>query len=533
MKTQVDIVTGFLGAGKTRFINRALRAEAADSKHTVLLQLEFGQTELQVNETVQIVRNTEAFRPDPAYLRRLLVKYSPDRFIIESNGMLPTADLLEALESAELRKICKIRRVFFIADCRSFPLQYRNYSALLNELISQCDVAVKTNSSGSGKDDLSSIDAVLSSVNPYLKIYDIRSERAFCGLLEREFSIAAETGGFFSGKALFFLLLVLVYLAFEIFRALLPSGIRVPGLQTLNAVFLSILFEAFPFVLIGVFVSSVIQVLLPARLIERIFLKRKALGFFAAMFAGIVFPVCDCATVPVAARLIKKGVPVPIAITFLLSAPLVNPIVILSTLYAFPGYPFIAVCRAATGLLIALLAGAAFSLLPENKRKVTAAMEVGACDCGLRTGAGLRKSGFWGKAEAVLGHASGEFFNVGIYLIIGAMISSILQVYLPKSVMTGLGGNRILSVLSMMFAAFILSICSTSDAFIARTFANVIPIGSVMGFMVLGPMLDLKNLMLLLANFRKGFVLRFLLILLPIAFVVLITFTRFLFGWWS
>jgi uncharacterized membrane protein YraQ (UPF0718 family) len=135
--------------------------------------------------------------------------------------------------------------------------------------------------------------------------------------------------------------------------------------------------------------------------------------------------------------------------------------------------------------------------------------------------------------EAVLTHAAGEFFEVGGYLIAGAALSSVIQVFVPKGIMTGLGASSVLSLLLMMLAAFILSICSTSDAFIARSFANSIPITSVMGFMVLGPMLDLKNLFMLFGSFKKGFVVKLVIGILITSLIVLMTVTKLLFRWWS
>jgi uncharacterized protein len=334
-----------------------------------------------------------------------------------------------------------------------------------------------------------------------------------------------------SEKMIFvFCLIVLIYIMFQVFRELSPYiKINVSQLLVLKTIFLSILFEAFPFVLIGIFVSSIIQILIPSHIFDSILCKNKALGFAAALFSGVLFPVCDCATVPVAARLMKKGVPAPIAVTFLLAAPIVNPIVILSTYYAFPGYPFIAVYRVITGLLVAFLTGILFMLFPESKKaSYIKNVKTSDHDC-CHHEHEEHSSGF----QAVFIHAAGEFFEVGGYLIAGAALSSIIQVFVPKDIMVNLGSNSVLSLLVMMLAAFILSICSTSDAFIARSFAGSIPIASVMGFMVLGPMLDLKNLFMLFGGFKKGFVIKLIAVILIVSFIVLMTITNFLFRWWA
>lgn len=327
-------------------------------------------------------------------------------------------------------------------------------------------------------------------------------------------------------------LLAAIYVLFEGLRVWLPRlHIDIEPLLSLRTVFLSILLESLPFLLIGIFVSSAISVLVPASLLERIFTRNRAFGFAAALFGGLLFPVCDCATVPVAARLIKKGVPPPVAVTFLLAAPIMNPIVILSTLYAFPGYPSVAVYRVALGLLVALSTGLAFSALP-GACEATRLLRMEVCDdcCGEnRWEEGPRLSGF----EAVVLHAAGEFFEVGGYLIAGAAFSSVLQVFVPKTALTALAGNETWSLLVMMLAAFLLSICSTADAFIGRAFASAIPISSVMGFLVLGPMLDLKNILLLLGHFRKRFVCLLILVLIPLSFIVFLLLPKLLFRWWA
>ena len=322
-------------------------------------------------------------------------------------------------------------------------------------------------------------------------------------------------------------LLVLLYLLFEALRVWAPRiHMDVGRLLVLRTVFLSILFEAIPFVLIGIFVSSAIQVLVPSSVLGRIFSANRAAGFAAALFAGAIFPVCDCATVPVAARLMKRGVPPSLAVTFLLAAPIVNPIVILSTLYAFPGYPSVAVCRVVTGLLVALLTGLLFRFLPTARPTDTG--KQGAPERGCRDEADGGPSGL----PALLIHAAGEFFEAGGYLIVGAAFSSVWQTFVPKDAMAALGSHEMLSLFLMMAAAFLLSVCSTSDAFIARAFAATVPISSVMGFLILGPMLDLKNLFMLFGNLRKGMVLKLVGIVLPVSFLVLAAVPPLFFRWW-
>lgn len=144
-----------------------------------------------------------------------------------------------------------------------------------------------------------------------------------------------------------FLSLYFVYLLFE------KNIFKIEDISTFNTIFLSIIIQAFPFMLIGILVSSIMHVFIPDNIVVKVFPKKFGLGYISAMFLGLLFPVCECAIVPVTRRLIKKGVPFPIALTFMFSAPIINPIVIVSTLYAFPGNPEYALIRVVAGLIVA------------------------------------------------------------------------------------------------------------------------------------------------------------------------------------
>lgn len=327
--------------------------------------------------------------------------------------------------------------------------------------------------------------------------------------------------------------LIVLYFMFIIFGTIDLSSVKIDAtkLMAVNTVFLSILMQAFPFILIGVFVSSILQVIIPNETLVRIFPRKKGLGFIVAIFAGVLFPLCDCAIVPVAARLIKKGVAIPVAITFMLSAPLVNPIVIASTLYAFPGQPVIALYRIYFGVTVALVVGLMFVLFPNKSSIIKREFNNRECNCGHGHSHVnvTSKKGLTEKFKDVITHASSEFFEVGKFLIVGAFLSSIFQTLISKDIFNNLFGHKALSLLIMMVAAFVFSVCSTSDAFIGKSFLSQFTIGSVMGFLILGPMIDIKNMLMLLSSFKKGFVLKLVAFIFICAFVLLYLQTQFVF----
>lgn len=303
------------------------------------------------------------------------------------------------------------------------------------------------------------------------------------------------------------------------------------GLLVFNTVFTSILMQAFPFMLIGILVSSALHVFVPGEFLMRHFPAKRGMSFVAALFAGLFFPVCECAVVPVVTRLARKGVPVPVAVTFMLAAPIINPIVILSTLYAFPGQPEIALIRVSSGLAIALVAGAVLHmspeksavLLPDDYQQDGYHADRASCACGCRRHGHddfSCKKPAGAKLTEMLLHAGDEFFSVGKYLIIGAFVASLTQTLVPKDVFMGLASQTGFSLLIMMAAAFLFSACSTSDAFIAKSFQSRFPPGAVLGFMVFGPMMDIKNLLMLFSGFKKKFVLKLALLISALNFVV-------------
>lgn len=306
---------------------------------------------------------------------------------------------------------------------------------------------------------------------------------------------------------------------------MLFSLITIEQLEVFNTIFTSILMQAFPFMLIGVLVSSAMHIFVPDQWLVKVFPTKYGLGFLTALFAGLFFPVCECAIVPLMTRLVKKGVSVPIAITFMLFAPIINPIVLISTYYAFPGQPEVVLYRVLFGAIVAVTIGLVLSLrgnqLSFLKDESSFTM---VCSCGHHHEAqgelALKKSlRFIKNMKKMLLHGGDEFFGVGKYLVIGAFITSLIQTLLPKTLLEAVGMSPTLSLVLMMTAAFLFSACSTSDAFIARSFLSNFSLGSIMGFLVFGPMMDIKNLLMLLSNFKRSFVIKLALLIGVVNFV--------------
>jgi len=211
-----------------------------------------------------------------------------------------------------------------------------NMGEILINQISNSDFIILNNTVGLHGKKLSSIEQTVKKINKSAKISN--------GI------IILEKLKVFNTEILILIAIFLLTLAYIMYFNFKPTGFDItnlflPWLERFNTIFLSILIQSFPFILFGVFVSSIIQVNASSEKITNIFPKNTALQFIVAIFAGFCFPVCDCSIVPVGARLVKKGVPIPAAVTFMLAAPIINPIVIASTLYAFPSQPSLAIYR--------------------------------------------------------------------------------------------------------------------------------------------------------------------------------------------
>jgi hypothetical protein len=258
-------------------------------------------------------------------------------------------------------------------------------------------------------------------------------------------------------------------------------------------VFVAITLQAVPFLVLGVSISAAIAALVPPGVLPRVLPKRAELAVPVAALAGAALPGCECGSVPIARRLVDRGAPAAAALTFLLSAPAINPVVLVATAVAFPGRPEIVLARFLASLLASMVVGwlwASFgrdALLGRARR-------------------GHLHEG--SKLEVLLGTAQHDFLNAGGFLIIGAATAATLQTAVPKSVLDGLAGNGPLAVLALASLAVIMAICSEADAFIAASLKQFSPTAQL-AFMVVGPMVDVKLIALQAGTFGRQFVLRF------------------------
>jgi uncharacterized membrane protein YraQ (UPF0718 family) len=295
--------------------------------------------------------------------------------------------------------------------------------------------------------------------------------------------------------------------------------------QDFALAFLSILFEGAPFILLGTLVSGFIDIYLPAGTMDRFLPKNRKLAVMVAGLLGAVFPVCECAVVPVIRRLVKKGLPVSCALTYMLAAPIVNPITALSTWKAFQGQgpAMMTSSRLLLGFLIAVAVGLIVSRLPLAavlKDKLVRSLdeperehahhhhehEHGEC-CSCDAHGSSRHENDDSRLVAAFRSALKDFIDVGVYFAIGVSITALFNTGIAPGAkwLDGLAGNPVGAPAALMMLAFVLSLCSTSDAFIAATL-DKFSWGAKLAFLTFGPMMDVKLIFLYQTVMRKRFI---------------------------
>jgi uncharacterized protein len=274
---------------------------------------------------------------------------------------------------------------------------------------------------------------------------------------------------------------------------------RIAWVRTFFVIFGSILIQALPFVMLGAFAAALVEVFVPIGVFEKLGALPRPLQLPAAALAGLGFPICECGSVPVARRLMQRGLMPSAAVTFMLAAPVLNPVVIASTYVAFRGRSTLWTMvggRFLLGMLVAIAVGWAVGnrskeqlLKPNPEEEHEHLLELG------------RPEARWRRFFVHLGN---DFLFMGRYLLLGATIAAAIQTFLPTSVLTGVATRSVISVLTMMALAAALSLCSESDAFVAASFVQFGP-AAQLGFLVFGPMVDLKLVALYAGTFRRGF----------------------------
>jgi len=331
-------------------------------------------------------------------------------------------------------------------------------------------------------------------------------------------------------------------------------------IKNISIIFISIFFESLPFLLLGSLISSIIETYVPNETITKIIPKNKILGSIVGVFLGFFLPACDCAVIPVSKRLLKKKVPINVAISFMLASPIINPVVLLSTYNAFyRTNPEIFWYRLLFGIIIALLIGIIMGIIFEKKQVIINSLlddDDDKCHChkhkekieidedfkdlagdfkdsDFEEGCHCHHEGHESHSLkndilSICRHTAYDLFEVVKYLMFGALLASLLQVSLPRNILMIFNNNQVLAIIVLMLFAYLISLCSTSDSFVGKSLLSIFNENSIIAYLLLGPMIDIKNTIVLLGNYKKKFVCTLIFLIFVVIFIFSLVVVRIL-----
>lgn len=349
-------------------------------------------------------------------------------------------------------------------------------------------------------------------------------------------------------------------------------------------VFMSIFFEALPFVLLGALLSAFLQVYIPDRWIARIRPKHTLTGIIMASLIGVIFPICECGVVPLVRGLIRRGFPIYMALVFIMTAPIINPVVYLSTAVAFRNDQTMATLRMVLAFTVALVIGYIFARTDPKKALLTSGPsfyidtqatlhhphEPHAADDDhdhphdhdhdhdhdhphdhhhnddhdhhhmhehhhmhdhahvhdTHDHAHVHGHRSFERWTSFMQHAVDEFFDMSRFLILGALFAGVIQTFVARETLSSFGHMPVVSNVFMMGFSYLLSACTTSDAFIAASFSSSFAPGALLSFLVFGPMLHFRNTLLMLSIFKREVVWKLLMISAVLVYVGSVVLTQ-------
>ena len=292
-----------------------------------------------------------------------------------------------------------------------------------------------------------------------------------------------------SGRTRALPVLVVLVVGAALVRPLVAGSLDAEVLQSWATIFVAISVQALPFLVLGVVVSGAIAAYVPPSALARLLPARPVLAVPVAAAAGVALPGCECSSVPIAGRLMSRGVAPAAAVTFLLAAPAVNPVVLVATAVAFPGRPEMVLARFVASLLAACVVG--FVWMAKGRDEWVAKAMRNERETPSRFGTFVET-------------AEHDFLHAGGFLIIGAATAASLQTLVPRSVLDSVAGRGLLGVLALAGLAVVLAICSEADAFVAASLTQF-SLTARLAFMVVGPMVDVKLVALQAGTFGRRF----------------------------
>lgn len=295
---------------------------------------------------------------------------------------------------------------------------------------------------------------------------------------------------------LFFAAFLILILRLDQYLEFNPDGQLLSAkINDFLTTFRSIFIQAIPFVLFGTVISGIVTVFVKEELLLKLIPKNRVLSHFVISFFGVLMPVCECGNVPVARSFILKGFKVSHVFTFLLAAPIINPVTLFAMWEAFQD-PIILIARVVGAFFIANFIGILLSFKKDDKEFLTNEFYEEVCH--VHDYEPERQ-----KLKEFLNIFQREFILVIEMLVIGGIIASLSQTFIPREIILSIGSNPIFSIIAMILFSFVISVCSSVDSFIVLPYTSTFTSGSIVSYLLFGPMIDIKILTLMKTTFRN------------------------------
>lgn len=507
MKNKIPTYTvcGFIDSGKTSFIKKSI----TDKNYTYgIIQFEHGDEKIDETENIKVlqipyrgIKNNIRYISENIYT--FLNTHNFDEIWIEVNGIMDFKILDDIFHKKfdkynRISKILNFKKTMYIGSKNLVTTITGEQNPRIIEQIQRSSIGIIN---AFNTDNSDSIKYLFKSFNESINISDFNDDTD--NIVDNKYIPQPV-------KLIVFALII--GYGYYLLKNLIPSNII--DINTIVTSLFGIILQSFPFLLLGVIISTIIQIFVPQNFIDSHFPKDPLLGILFSSLVGFIFPVCDCATIPVFRGLVKKGLPVSAAISFMIATPVVNPVVIISTYSAYNGNWKIVFLRCGLGFLCSLIIGLIFTKIDTS--------DILKLDMPSLSNCSTYANPSDPKAIQFIKHCQGEFLNVAKYLVLGGLISSTIQVIMSNFKIASLSYGTVVSIIIMMLLGFLLSLCSSSDAIIARSLGSNFPFAASLAFLVYGPMIDLKNVILLSSSFKKKFIVKLTCIITIVCFLVLL-----------
>lgn len=502
----ITLYTGYFEAGKTTRINHSLKSySCSEGWRLLLLSFEDGFQTYQVpdhlkkNVHIEIYENEDILHHN--YFENCAYLY--DEIWIEYNGTTSLDQILKI----KMPKDIIIKDIICVCDAVTFQEYVTNIDDIVEQMVN-CSQLIITKAKNSKQ---------LKRVKRYLKILQPKATvyYSYQGSY-KEWNTRTDRLKKISSM-LMYLLGAVCLLSIPIWN---ENGLISEDNIQFFRMFFSIILQAVPFLIIGITLSAIFQRVISVQRFIGFITRHQILAFPFLLMGGCVFPLCDCAMVPVTEKLIQKGLSLPLSMMFFCMSSCMNPIVLLSTYYAFPEDSRILPVRFLLSISIALFTGLMFFIYEKKTKTIFSSNRevlMKADEYEWKRNAKKHRITVFGL------QISDEFYRIMLYVIIGAFLATCMQLLNQKGLFPFMGSAS-LGIFFMFLASLFLSICVSGNAFIAKSFANTLPVTTVIPFMVFGPLLDIKNLMMLSSRFHKQFMRFYLLINVLGYFIISIIF---------